>query len=228
MSCIEEREKWLGSHFFIKSEIVQCHNDLNIERRKDFWGLSNKKNKVILPTIYDDIKLIDSTLACVCIDEKYGFFDVNLTRWIIEPFCESYSINDYYRTIEIIQNNKHGLINIDDNRLLISPHYDNVSINSRCNYIWVEQNGLYHYVKRSSGEFLNMPGALDAYDTSMIEDVMFIKKNNDIVKCVNENGDLATTTFRRIMKKNHGRLKLYNSKKHSFIVIDIYGRILNQ
>lgn len=228
MTCIEEREKWLDSHFFIQSEIVKCLNNLNIEKRKDFLGLSSKNNEVILPTIYDDIKLVDSTLACVCIDKKYGFYDVHLAQWLIEPLCDSYYINEYYGTIEIIKSGKHGLINLDDNCLLISPCYDNVSINSKCNYIWVEKNGLYHYIKRSSGEKLNMPGALDAYDTNMIEDVMFIKKSNGIVNCVNEKGYLATTTFRRIMKKNHGRLKLYNSKKHSFVVIDIYGRILNQ
>lgn len=101
MTCIEEREKWLDSHFFIQSEIVKCLNNLNIEKRKDFLGLSSKNNEVILPTIYDDIKLVDSTLACVCIDKKYGFYDVHLAQWLIEPLCDSYYINEYYGTIEI-------------------------------------------------------------------------------------------------------------------------------
>ena len=55
MRCIEERKKWLDSHFFIKSEVVQCLKNLKIERRKDFVGLSSINDKVILPTIFDDI-----------------------------------------------------------------------------------------------------------------------------------------------------------------------------
>ena len=71
-----------------------------------------------------------------------------------------------------------------------------------------------------------MPGAVEAYDTNMDENVMFVKKNG-IVECVDEKGYLATRIFRNIIKRNHGRLKLYNSQEHSFVVIDIYGRILN-
>ena len=71
-----------------------------------------------------------------------------------------------------------------------------------------------------------MPGAMEAYDSNMDENVMFIRKNG-IVECVDEKGYLATNTFRRIMKRNHGRLKLFNSQEHRFVVINIYGRILN-
>lgn len=69
MRCIEERKKWLDSHFFIKSEVVQCLKNLKIERRKDFVGLSSINDKVILPTIFDDITLLNSALVCVCIDK---------------------------------------------------------------------------------------------------------------------------------------------------------------
>lgn len=228
MECIEERMKWLDSHFFIMPKTVLCQNNLIIIRRKEFLGLNSENNQVILPTIFDDIKFVDSTLVCVCVNEKFGFYDVHLSRWIIDSFCDSYILNDYYRTVEIIHNGKHGLINLDEQpRLLISPCYDDISINFNCNYIWVEKNGLDHYVKRSTGELLSMPGALDAYDTDLIENVMFIKKNKDLVVCVDEKGVLAMVSFRRIMKNNKGRLKLFNSKKHSFVVIDIYGRILN-
>lgn len=227
MCCIENRKKWLDSHFFIKPEIVICLEDINIERRKDFFGLSSKNDEVVLPTIFDDIKCVDSNIVCVCIDKKFGFYDILLYKWIIEPLCDSYIINDFYKSIEIIKDGKHGLIDVDNQRLLVGPYYEDVSVNSKCGYIWVEQNGLYHYIKRSNGEKLNMPGAVDAYDTHFEEDVIFIKKHNGIVECVNEKGCLAITEFRQIMKRNHGRLKLYNSKKHNFVIIDIYGRILN-
>ena len=120
MRCIEERKKWLDSHFFIKSEVVQCLKNLKIERRKDFVGLSSINDKVILPTIFDDITLVDSTLVCVCVDGKFGFYDILLDKWIVEPLCDSYSINDFYGSIDIIQNGKHGLIDIEDHRILIS------------------------------------------------------------------------------------------------------------
>lgn len=219
--------KWLDSHFFIKPIVIKSLNDIDIEKRKNFVGLSSKSKGFILPTIYDDIIPVNSNIVCVYICDKLGFYGVNLCKWIIEPVCDNLAINDFYNSIEIIQDNKHGLIDIDNQRLLIAPYYDNVSINSKCNYVWVEQNGLYHYIKRSTGEMLTMPGAVDAYDTDVGEDVMFIKKNNGTVECVDEKGNIAIIAFRHIMKKNHGRLKLYNSKKHSFVVIDTYGRILN-
>lgn len=227
MKNIKEREKWLDSHFFIKPKIVKSLNGMNIERRKSFVGLSSENGEVILPTIFDDLMFIEAYLTCVCIEGKYGFYNIILNKWLIEPFCDSYIINDFYKSIEIIQNNKHGLIDIDDQCLLISPYYENVSGNSKCKYIWVEQNGLYHYIKRSTGEKLSMPGAVDAYDTNFKEDVVFVKKKNGMVECMNEKGYLAITEFRRIMKRNNGRLKLYNSKRHNFVIIDIYGRILN-
>ena len=226
MRCIEERKKWLDSHFFIKSETVLCQKNLKIERRKAFVGLSSIDDKVILPTIFDDITLLNSALVCVCIDKKIGFYDTLLGKWIVEPLCDSYSIHDFYGSIDIIQNGKHGLIDIEEHRLLISAYYDKVSINSKCRYIWVKKDGFYHYIKRSTGEKLIMSGAMEAYDSNMDENVMFIRKNG-IVECVDEKGYLATNTFRRIMKRNHGRLKLFNSQEHSFVVIDIYGRILN-
>lgn len=58
MRCIEERKKWLDSHFFIKSEVIQCLKNLKIERRKDFVGLSSINDKVILPTILMTLHLL--------------------------------------------------------------------------------------------------------------------------------------------------------------------------
>ena len=201
--------------------------NLNVEKRKDFVGLSYNNQKVLLPTIFDGITLVNSTMACVSFEGKYGFYDVYLEKWIIEPLCDSYSVNEFYKSIEIVEANKHGLIDIEERRLLVSPHYDEISANSGCRYIWVKKDGFYHYVKRSTGEKINMPGAEEAYDSNTDGNVMFIKKNG-IVECVDENGHLATSIFRRIMKRGHGRLKLSNSKENSFIVIDIYGRILKQ
>lgn len=227
MVNIKDREKWLDSHFFIKTEIVKSLNGMNIERRKYFVGLSSENGEVILPTFFDDLIFVDPNMLCAYINERYGFYNVLTNKWIIEPSCESYLMNDFYKSIEIIQNGKHGLIDIDDQCLLINPCYEKVSANSKCNYIWVEQNGLYHYIKRSTGEKLSMPGAIDAFDTNFEEEVVFIKKRNGMVECMNEKGYLAIAEFRHIMKRHAGRLKLYNSQKHNFVIIDIYGRILN-
>ena len=229
MRSIKEREKWLDSHFFIKPKIVKSLKGMNVERRKHFIGLSSENGEVILPTIFDDLIFIDPNLLCVCLDRKYGFYNILVNKWVIEPSCETYIINDFYKSIEIIRDGKHGLIDIENQCLLISPYYENVSANSKCNYIWVEQNGLFHYIKRSTGEKLNMPGAVDAYDANFKEEeeVVFIKTRNGTVECMTEKGYLAIPEFRHIMKRNDGRLKLYNSKKHNFVIIDIYGRILN-
>ena len=227
MKSFKEREKWLDSHFFIKPKIVKSLNGMNIERRKSFVGLSSENGEDILPTIFDDLIYIEPYIACVCIEGKYGFYNIILNKWLIDPYCDSYIIHDFYKSIEIIHDCKHGLIDIDDQCLLISPCFENVSANSKCNYIWVEQNGVYHYIKRSTREKISMPGAVDAYDTNFKEDVVFIKKKNGIIECMNEKGYLAITEFRHIMKRNNGRLKLYNSKTHNFVIIDVYGRILN-
>lgn len=226
-NIIEERKKWLDSHFFIKPQIVHSINDMDIVRRKEYWGLYSKKNEVNLPTIFDDLMLINPNVVKVQIKEKSGFYDICSDKWIIKPLCDSYYIDGFYNSIEIVQEGKHGLIDLDEHRLLVAPVYNAVSRNSKCRYLWIKEGVFYHYIKQSTCQRLNMPGALYAYDTNTEENVMFIKKRNNIVECVDEKGNIDIISFRQIMVKNNGRLKLYNSQQHSFDIIDIYGRILN-
>ena len=45
-NIIEKRKKWLDSHFFIKPEIVHRIKDMDIVKRKEYWGLYSKKMRL--------------------------------------------------------------------------------------------------------------------------------------------------------------------------------------
>lgn len=239
MDLIEERKKWLENHFFVRTEVTKKAKNMNIVRRRNYLGLYRDSGEIILPTVFDEIELVESygspRIAIASIGSRYAFFDLNeREKWIIKQLFDSYNIDDYFRSIEIISDGKHGLIDIDDANLVVFPSYDAVSKISKLEYIWVKQRGLYHYIVRDTGKLLLMPGAVYAYDYitcihweyDLYEGVMFIKKENGIVESVNENG-LPTDRLRLEVLSNAGRLHLSNSQDHKLDVIDIYGRILN-
>lgn len=224
---IEHRVKWLESFFYIRTKVLVDCGGYKIVKRKQFMGIANAKNNLleeILPTIFDEIIMIENGLAMIRLLNKWGIYDVEKLLWLVEPCCEQVIKNEFYETMELITFNKHGLFDIKKKTLLIPIQYEDVTINSTNEYLWVKKDLRYHYIKRSTGKFLSMIDAVMAYDTSV---GLFIKRIDGTVRCVNELGLHDPILFRELMIKNNGRLKLQNIKLHECDIIDIYGFILN-
>ena len=224
---IKHRVKWLEEFFYIRTKVLVDFGNYKVVKRKQFMGIVNAKKNIleeILPTIFDEIVMIDQGLAMIRLLNKWGIYDVEKLSWIVEPCCEQVIKNDFYKTMELIVSNKHGLFDIKEKTLLIPIQYEDVTINSTNEYLWVKKDSKYHYIKRSTGRFLSMIEAVMAYDTNL---GLFIKKIDGTVRCVDESGLDDPVLFRSLMIENNGRLKLQNIKLHECDIIDIYGFILN-
>lgn len=224
---ILHRFKWLEEHFYIHADVLVDFNNYKIIKRKQFIGIINVNRNVvqeILPTIFDDVTMIYRDLAKVRLLNKWGVYDVEKTSWIVDLCCEQMEVNEFYNTIELIAAGKHGLLDIKEKNLLIPIQYEDVTIDAGCEYLWVKKKSHYHFVKKSTGKFLSMIDAVMAYDTSI---GLFVKSADGIVHCVNELGLDDPILFRSLVIRNHGRLKLQNTKLHECDIIDIYGFVLN-
>lgn len=228
MFDIEERKRWLKTHFYIHLEEVNVVGDYHIVNRSEYYGIIETNDagseKELLPTLYDGIYFIGKDIVSVTFDGKVGFYSISDGNWIILPVCDDYSIDSFYNTISIVCDKGKGLIDISKRKLLIEPAFEDTTINSTCKYLWVKKNDFYHYINKETGTLIYMPGAIGAYDDNSN---MFIRLPEKKVLCLNELGEIDYLEFRRVVKLNNGRLRLKNFKYHTMDVVDVYGQILN-
>jgi len=222
---ISERIKKDETIFFILRKIVQECGHLNIISRKNLYGLakSNDVNAILLPTIFDEIKMLYSEIWAVRLNYLWGVFNLSIDKWAFLPCCNDLVFNEYYKTIEMISDFGHGLYSIINNRILIPMKYDDVTICDNCDYLWVKQGTNYHFIRQRDGKFISVVDATFAFDTFK---GMFIKYKDQIT-CVNEDGLDLPMSLRCFVSKGNGRGRVINIKHHENVIFDIYGVILN-
>lgn len=115
-------------------------------------GIINDKGRIILPTKYYDLQILDSVVFGVVIDN----------RWKIIDAQEKVILDDYYERVKILQKEyisfsrkgKWGLVHLTG-REIVQPIYDNISVYQN-DYFLIE-NGIYKGLLRPNGKIIISP-----------------------------------------------------------------------
>jgi len=104
----------------IKENSESTNNEMKKFIKGGKWGYS-LGNKIIIPAMYDEIFTFKEELACVEVDEKCGFIDLNNNIIIPIDYDLASSFSDGLAMV--CKNNKCGYIN-KNNELIIPFDYD--------------------------------------------------------------------------------------------------------
>lgn len=212
--------------FFHSVDIVETSLKTSICKRKEFLGIIQNSDSLeqLLPCIYDDIVAIENDLFLIRVNEKWGIFDAKNNCWCIELSIDKFMMYDIFGTVEVVKDGQRGLFSRQLRRLVIPIKFEQVTNTDRCEYLWVYLNGLYHFIKKSSGEFISLSNTIMAYD---METGIFALCNDGYIYAFSEEGYVDNVLFRRFVLENKGRGRFLNFKYHRIEITDLYGYILN-
>lgn len=209
--------------FFVERAIVSEVGEYSVVQRRNWKGICCH-GETLLPTIYDDIVVIDATTAVVTVKGQCAAYHLYRQSLLTGYEYEEIIKVPYYNYLYLLRDSKRGVYDLSASSLLLSPQFDEISNHFSFQYLWVKRNRYYHFVNLQTGKFCSMPNLILAYDSP---DGMFGLCENGKVSCFTENGTSDNDMFRAIVIKHGGHLTLQNFKDRLTHIVDIYGNVLN-
>ncbi|MDE6577852.1 MAG: hypothetical protein K2J82_06255 [Muribaculaceae bacterium] len=210
---------------FEKRTVIASDSGFEIVERNGWKGIKYN-DKVLIPTIYDDVQILrskDYILGLTSLMGLKGLWKINFNQGcvIFEPKYHDIKISPYYNGVIIINQDKEGLFSIPQKEVLLDPVYQEVSLNLEAKNIWAK-------VDEQNWIFLNL---LTKYKNIVRSRIIPIE-NTLFSGYILPSGQLYllegdSYSLRKLVVKNRGRLKLSNSRLYKDFIIDPNGFVLN-
>ncbi len=223
-AIIKRRKKIDAELFFVDTIIVSSMGNIDIIKKKKFYGVS-LNDEIIISPIYDEIVIITDSIVSMRIENRISLYDIIRKKPITEfdytslaqvgTYCKLNKNSDYFILYDT-QNGK--MFNIDG-------YYEEYNLKHLyTEYCWVRKGRFYDYIHRQSGKRISLPGIIMAYDT---EFGMLGKDEFGKVSYFEETGVENNLKLRELVSQAGGYLTLINYTYNVEHIIDVYGNILN-
>lgn len=224
LKIVEQRISKDSELFFIDTDICCSQFGLNIIKRKNLFGVS-LNGEIIIPTIYDEIILLTSSVIAIKINNRYSLYDINKREYItaydyisLEPIESIWKIT-----------NTHGksiILSTADSAIYLNGNcYEEFNLKQNyTEYVWARKGSFFDYINRKTWKHISLPCVVMAYDTKC---GMFGKDTSNKVLYFNESGVEDENMLRKQVIGAGGYLKLTNYTYNLEDIIDVYGNILN-
>ena len=209
--------------FFVERAIVSEAGEYSVMQRRNWKGICCH-GETLLPTIYDDVAIIDETTAVVTVNGQRAAYHLSRRSLLTDYEYEEIAKVPYYNYLYLLRDSKRGVYDLSASSLILSPEYVEISNDFSSQYLWVKRNRYYHFVNLQTGKFCSMPNLILAYDSP---DGMFGLCENGKVSYFTENGTSDYDKFRTIVIRHGGHLTLQNFNDRLTHIVDIYGNVLN-
>lgn len=137
-----------GFKHIYEQEFVE---EVDIFEENGFWGLKDKKGKILVDPVYDEFYGFDDeeAMAVVLKDGKYGYIHKS-GKIIVQPFyTDAFGFTGGYAVVEL--DGKYGLIQ-PNGKIKLPPHYDDLSSLIPLGSYWTARlNGKYGVIN-ANGE----------------------------------------------------------------------------
>lgn len=235
-SILGDRSEHDALLFYCQPDLCYITSHFAVYKRKSYFGIvsqlhsvgivpSSDKVRYILPCVADEITAVSDTgLFVVRIGELFALFDADAADWLLPQCFTGYKVSDtQFGTMELLKDSRKGLFDLKSKRLIIPIAYDEVTLWAGGEYLWVKQQKNFHFVKRSTGQFISLFNVCMAFDTLR---GMFAQRADGVLCCFNDEGYVDEAQYRNYIIKNYGRGEFYNYRTHTLYIADIYGRVL--
>lgn len=184
-----------------------------------------KDDQVIVPPIYDNIRLLPNHYAIFEIGNAAACFNL-ITQLFTTPFDYHHIsyVNNYLKLYK--ESNRCGIFDLEGENIIAECNlYDDFNLKDRrTKYMWARCDNHFHFINKHTGKIIRLSEISMAYDTTSL---MIGKNKQDIVSVYSEEGYAVDFALREIVRDNGGYMTLYNYTYNIQHVIDINGNILN-
>lgn len=206
---------------------IENSNGLTIVSRNDWKGVMDKES-VVVPTIYDNVRIIHLPSFYLIITEIMG--KMGLWKWgndgssrLLEESYVDIRISQFFSGVMFVSENGEGLFDLRRNKIIFNPEFIKVSINTESKYIWGWKDD-FHLI------FFN-PESLGEKEIKTSDPIIpfehcefagYITTDGQIVLL---EGD--TFSFRKLVSSKGGRIAISNSRIGKAFLTDANGFVLN-
>lgn len=223
-NILDERKKRDDNLFFLPMNAVFVAEELMVVKRKCHFGLQHTDKKEILPTVFDEIRILYANLVSLKVKDSWALYDCSQNK-LISDF-EYIKIEKNGIFVELSCYNSKGWYDPVLNRYMARTGYDQINLlEQQTEYLWAKKGKFFDFIHRETGRLVSPSGVIMAYDTPS---GMFGLNEHNHVCYYTETGSSSPDKLRDKIIKAGGHMTLQNLTFRIEHVIDVYGNILNK